>query len=212
MRECITLRENVFLPHGYDQDVHRSLALDASDVRMYGSDVSLIATFSPFKEEALQELVAVRPDIDLRIWRNQWSERCRSPILKKCIQGVPLVGSSYARAIRATRINLAVMGIQTGAKDETSTRTHEIPACGGFMLHERTNEVVSLFGEGKEMACFGSIQELAEKVDYYLAHPEERDAIARAGCSRCVPAYSYDTRMAKLIKWHEERVAGRSPG
>jgi spore maturation protein CgeB len=101
-------------------------------------------------------------------------------------------------------------GIVLGASqgDETTTRTYEIPACGGFMLHERTDEVLELFEEGKEMACFGSIQELAEKINFYLAHPEERESIARAGYERCVPAYSYDHRMAEIIKWHVERYPG----
>lgn len=72
------------------------------------------------------------------------------------------------------------------------------------MLHERTEEFLGLFTEGKEMACFGSAEELAERIDYYLAHPEERAAIAAAGRERCVPAYSYDNRMAEIIRWHEE--------
>ena len=80
------------------------------------------------------------------------------------------------------------------------------------MLHERTGEVRGLFEEGKEMACFGSSHELAEKIAYYLAHPEERDAIARAGYARCVPAYSYDNRMAEILHWHQKRIKGESTG
>ena len=34
------------------------------------------------------------------------------------------------------------------------------------------------------MACFGSVEELAEKIDYYFAHAEERDAIAAANHAR----------------------------
>jgi spore maturation protein CgeB len=72
------------------------------------------------------------------------------------------------------------------------------------MLHERSPELLELYKEGEEVACFSSPQELAEKIDYYLAHPEERDAIAGAGHRRCVPAYSYDNRMAEILRWHEE--------
>src|SRR5262249_43832870 len=201
------LRQSVFLPHGYDPEVHHPWKLDARDMRQYGHDVGVIATHTAHKEEVLQELVMVMPNIDLRIWGNVWSERCRSQKLKKYIQRVPLVGSSYAKALRAGRINLAIMsGRVPGAfqGDETTTRTYEIPACGGFMLHERTDEVLDLFEEGKEIVCFGSTQELAEKIEYYLTHPEERAAIALAGHARCVPAYAYDNRMAEIIKWHVE--------
>ena len=35
--------------------------------------------------------------------------------------------------------------------DRTTTRTFEIPASGGFMLHERNEEVLSLYREGSEI-------------------------------------------------------------
>jgi spore maturation protein CgeB len=207
LRSRFNLRETVFLPHGYDPEVHRRWDLDPRDVHQYGHDVGLIATYTAAKELLMEELVTRTPKLDLQIWGNQWGERCRSPQLNKFIQRAPLNGTSYAKALRAFRISLGVMsGVVHGASrgDETTTRTYEIPACGGFMLHERTDEVLELFEEGKEMACFGSVEELADKIDYYLAHPEERQAIAAAGHARCVPAYSYDNRMAEIIGWHKQ--------
>jgi spore maturation protein CgeB len=97
------------------------------------------------------------------------------------------------------------MGITPAARDETTTRTYEIPACAGFMLHEHTQELQRLFEEDKEVACFGSGRELAEKIEFYLAHPEQRKAIASAGHARCVPAYSYDHRVAQILRWHSRR-------
>ncbi len=79
------------------------------------------------------------------------------------------------------------------------------------MLHERTPELAEIFEEGREVAAFGSAQELAEKIDYYLAHPEERERIAHAGYQRCVPAYSYEARMKTLLEWHFRRI-GQGPG
>ena len=73
------------------------------------------------------------------------------------------------------------------------------------MLHERNFEVLELYREGEEIECFDSAEELAEKIEYYLADPAEREQIARAGYARCVPAYSYDNRMAELLRWHRER-------
>jgi spore maturation protein CgeB len=86
--------------------------------------------------------------------------------------------------------------------DATTTRTYEIPACGGFMLHERSDELAKFFEEGKEVACFESSAEVAEKIHYYLRHEDERKAIAQAGYNRCVPAYSYDNRMSEIVRYH----------
>jgi len=207
VRRRIDLRNSMFLAHGYDPELHRTWELDERDLDQFGHEVGVIATYTEPKEELLQDLVTLRPNLDLQIWGNQWAEQSHSRKLQTFIKRAPLNGTSYAKAIRAFRINLAVMsGAVAGASrgDETTTRTYEIPACGGFMLHERTDEVLELFVEGEEMACFESATELAEKIDYYLAHPEERTAIAAAGRLRCVPAYSYDNRMAQILRWHQE--------
>jgi len=211
LRAHISLRESMFLPHGYDPELHQPRELDARDHARFAHDVGVVATHSRAKEELLTELVTLRPQLDLRIWGNLWKENNRSSRLGRFIEGAPLNGTSYAKALSAFRINLALLsGPVAGASrgDETTTRTYEIPACGGFMLHERTDEVLELFAEGTEMACFGSATELADKIDYYLAHAEERGQIAAAGRSRCVPAYSYDNRMTEIIRWHEQHSIG----
>ncbi|MBI1748420.1 MAG: glycosyltransferase [Acidobacteria bacterium] len=201
----IRLRASMFVPHGYDPEVHYSWPLSERDTRQYGHDVGVIGTHTPHKEDLLTELLTMMPNADLRIWGNLWAERCRSPLLKRYIVGSPLLGSDYAKALQAIRINLAIMsGVASGASqgDETTTRTFEIPACGTFMLHERSHEVLDLYEEGKEIACFGSAAELSENIVYYLGHTDEREVIAGAGRRRCVPAYAYDNRMAEILKWH----------
>ena len=211
-RQRVAVREACFVPHGYDPDVHRPWPLSARDVEQYGHDVVVIATHTPYKERVLAELLARVSGLDLRIWGHLWRTRCRSSAVRAHVVGAAVSGSAYARAIRAARINLAIMsGPVTGASqgDETTTRTYEIPACGGFMLHERSTELGTLFEEGTEVACFGTPDELAERIGHYLAHDDERAAIARAGYERCVSAYSYDTRMRTVMAWHLARHGGR---
>lgn len=205
----IPLKAGYFLPHGYDPLLHRPVTLSPSDKSEYGCDVSFIAFHTLYKEQLLHRLKVLRPDLNLRVWGLGWNSRCKSDAVRPCIQGFPLFGDRYTRAIQSSKINLAIMsGRVTGSSsgDLTTSRTYTIPASGGFMLHERNSEVLGLYREGKEIVCFDSPEELAEKIDYYLAHPDEREAIARAGHARCVPAYSYDNRMAELLQWHFEHA------
>lgn len=204
--ERIHARNRVFLPHGYDPDIHHPIELDERDVAQLGCDVSFVATHMPVKEEVLDALLNLRPKLDLRIWGNQW-EKCRSSRLRARASGSDARGLMYSKIIAASRINLAIMGVTKEARDETTTRTYEIAAVGGFMLHQRSPELLELFEEGKEVASFGSVQELAEKIDHYLAHPEERQAVAAAGHRRCVPAYSYDARMSFILDYYRRHHA-----
>ena len=205
-------RRLVFLPHGYDPEVHRIMELDARDVSELTHDVTVIATHTAYKEKLLRGLLGVMPDLDLHIYGGLWTDPPRAPELRRHIRGMALVGSRYAKAIRAARINLAITS-WTGRieVDQTTTRTFEIPACGGFMLHERTPELLDLYEEGREATAFGSVEELASKIEYYLAHPEEREAIARSGHVRCVPEYSYDQRIKQILAYATSGVAALPP-
>src|SRR5258708_4254621 len=71
----ISLKAGVFLPHGYDPGLHRTVGLDDRDRLAYGGDVSFIGTHSKHKEKILEELIFLRPKLDLSIWGNGWSVR-----------------------------------------------------------------------------------------------------------------------------------------
>lgn len=200
-------RKSVFVPHGYDPEIHHPGGLNAEVPGGYRHDVTVVATHTADKENTLDQLMGATPSLDLAVWGNGW-ERCRSWRVKSCIQGYAISGSAYAAVLSAARINLAIMsGVVRGVEygDETTTRTYEIPACRGFMMHERSNELLTLFEEDKEMVCFDSAKDAAAKIDYFLAHPAERETIAEAGYARCVPAYSYDNRMREILQWHHGR-------
>jgi hypothetical protein len=196
----------VFLPHGYDPEVHRIMELDARETSELTHGVTMIGSHTAHKEKLLQGLVGLMPKLDLHIYGERWTYPARAPELRPHIRGMALIGGRYAKAIRAARINLAITSWAGRIEvDETTTRTFEVPACGGFMLHERTPELLELYEEGREVTAFGSVEELASKIEYYLAHPEEREAIARAGHLRCVPAYSYDQRMKEILAYASSR-------
>ena len=196
-------RGSLFVPHGYDPEIHRPWPLDAKDHHDYGHNVSVIAGPSKHKEKILDDLIALMPSLDLAIWGGGWKEQCRSQRLKPHIRGHAVTGTPYAKVICAAKINLALTaGVPPGFEDQTTMRTYEIPASGGFMLHERSAELATLFTENEEVVCFGSVEQLATKIEYYLAHTGERYEIAKAGYRRCVPAYSYDNRMAQILACH----------
>jgi spore maturation protein CgeB len=104
----------------------------------------------------------------------------------------------YSNAVAGSRIALGL--VREICPDEHTTRTFEIPAIGGFMLADRTNEHLELFDEGKEAEYFGSDEEYRDKLKFYLANDGARDSIARAGHKRCMSSgYSYDERIRSVL-------------
>ncbi len=214
--ERLGIRNVSFLPHGYDPDVYRPFPLSEWDKERYGADVSFIGSLTLKKERLIGAIACALPDVKIKIWGNGWRNHCKTPELRRCIMNQPVEGWAYAKAVRTSKISLAVNSeIVKGASsgDLMSQRSFEIPACGGLMLHERNEEVQSFYEDGEEMLSFETPEELVEKVRYYLEHPDERRTIARAGRERCVPAYSYDQRMKEFIHSHEQMTGqAGSPG
>ena len=218
--ERLGVRSISFIPHGYDPDVYRPHDLTEWDRRQYAADVCFIGSHTAQKEELIGAIARSLPDVRLKIWGNLWAGRCRGPELRRAVTGRPLYGLAYAKAVRASKICLGINSeVVAGASsgDLMSQRSFEVPASGGFLLHDRNEEVRCFYVEGEEMACFEGPAELAAKVRYYLRHPERRRAIAAAGHRRCVPAYSYDERMKQLLRFHAQasgpaRRPPRSPG
>lgn len=197
----IPIRSLSFLHHGYSSDVHRPMPLASSDLPRIGADVSLVGSFSLQKQQWLSAIKRSVPHATMRIWGRGW-EACGDPLLTDSIMGRGVLGSAYAKVVTATKINLGLMhGVHSKAneKDNVSTRSFEIPAIGGFMLHERNDEIRDLYEEDLEAAFFDTPEELAQQVRRFLADDESRARIANAGHRRCVPAYSYDERVKGII-------------
>jgi len=187
-----------FLPHGFDPTVHRPKQPDPS----FLCDVSFIGNYSFRKESYLKKMIEDMPEIDLRIWGSTWFKN-NNDLLGSAIQSVAVAGDSYALAISNSKINIAllsemVQGASSG--DQITSRTFHIPAAGGFMLHQRTEEVQQYFTEGEEMACFESKEELVEKTTYYLNRDSERERIRKNGYQRAITEHSIDERAKALVQ------------
>jgi len=188
-----------FVHHGYCPSAHsRRHPLAKAPYRW---DISHIGNPSAHKLEYLVALAEAFPDRSFAVMGNRWISAAAGTALERHVTTAPVLGDYFARAIEQSRINVAIHYGPVGEdrwEDVTSTRTFEIPAAGGFMLHVDNAEVRALYEPGREVALFSSKAELIDRVGYYLDHEDERLAIARAGHERCVPAYSLTARAFEI--------------
>ncbi len=109
-----------------------------------------------------------------------------------------LYDKNYSEALSCAKVSLCFL--RKVNRDLHTSRSIEIPACGGFMIAERTDEHLELFEENVEAVYFDNNEELLTKVKYYLEHEEERKKIAFHGLSRCKSSgYSYDDIVVKIV-------------
>jgi spore maturation protein CgeB len=164
-----------------------------------------VGTYSAYKERILNAVRDAFPEVHFRIYGNGWNQISRET-LKPCVADRPVYGLNYAQLANAAKINLAMhMGRadETGWEDQVSTRSFELPACKGFMLHVDSSEVRQLYDVGREIDVFSSADDLCERIRFYLKNDTIRMQMVERAYRRCVPAYSYDCRARDIASFIE---------
>ena len=82
---------------------------------------------------------------------------------------------------------------------QVKLRDFEVPLAGGFYLVERVGEYEEFFRSGVEVETWATLEELTDKIRYYLSHDAERKRIASAGRQRAVAEHTWDKRFARLF-------------
>jgi spore maturation protein CgeB len=157
--------------------------------------------FIGFAEDSRFEYLNYLADngIKIDIYGSGWNKnKFRAHHENLNIHSFDLIGDDYSNAISCSKISLCFL--RKANRDLHTSRSIEIPACGGFMVAERTDEHKLLFIEAKEAAYFDSKEELLDVVNYYLKHEVERSAIAQASYQRVKEDdYSYDDMVKRIL-------------
>lgn len=153
--------------------------ISSQEKKKYGSDLVFIGTWSKRRENILSSL----GNFNLRIWGGQW-HKSQEKFQKNIECNEPIYAEKMCKVINASKINLNLLTKEN--RDTTNIRNFEIPACGGFQLSERSNEILELFEEDKEIVCFEAMEELISKCKYYLKHKSERETIRLNGYQRLI--------------------------
>ena len=99
---------------------------------------------------------------------------------------------------RRSRVNIhtTMRGIRTGLPQ----RVWDILASGGFLLSDAQEEIPEYLEIGKHLDVYRTPEEALEKTRYYLAHEDERRAIARAGYEEVKAHHKVIDRVVTMIR------------
>lgn len=198
-----------YFRNAYSKHVHHPVTVSREEADYYGADVSFIGTYEKERVELLRHLAD--NGIQIKVWgwgkNPETSGMIHDNIL---MTGKYVYDDEYAKVVCASKINLCFL--RKINRDKETTRSIEIPACGGFMIAERTAEHAALFEEDKEAVYFEGKEELLSKVTYYLKETDKRTTIASNGLNKCLQEdYSYHHQLQSLfsIVLEHEKISDR---
>ena len=97
-------------------------------------------------------------------------------------------------------LNITLRSIQTGIP----LRVMDILGAGGFCITNYQAEIAEYFENGVDLVWYEDMNDLVQKVDYYLMHDEEREAIARRGHEKAKELFSYERQLKRIFATENE--------
>jgi len=152
------------------------------DRSRFSHEVLFIGTWMPERGPFLQRLM--QAGVPLAIYGNSWQKAPEWPALEPAWQGPAIYGDDYLKAIQLAKVSLGLLS--KGNRDLHTTRTFEIPYCGGLLCAERTSEHVQLYREDVEAVYWSEVNECIEKCQKLLSDDQMRADIAEKGRIRCL--------------------------
>ena len=179
------------VPLGCDVSYYEAVDPDEHFKEQNAVDICFVGILDQHREKYFRTLT----DFKLGIWT--WDIANADISLKKFYKGV-VYAETLVKVFKSAKIVINIhrdFEIRGG-----NYRLFEIPACGAFQLVDEKKDIGKYFEIGKEIVTYKDEDDLKKKVKYYLEHPEEREAIARAGYQRVKKNHTLTDRMKRILK------------
>lgn len=169
------------------------------------SDIGLIfqTTVLGFKIAQVQRQRALI-ELSKHFQVNVFSNSDVSDLVRVRYMGSVDYWSELPKVFRESKINLnfTIPNIKSGIP----LRVWDVLGSKGFLLTNYQAEIPLYFKEGEDLVCFDGIEDLKEKVAYYLAHEQERREIAQNGYEKVKRYHSYVNRIQEMLRVIEENA------
>ena len=203
-----------YLPCAFDPEEHRPLQLTDAERESFGSDVSFVGAGYRNRRQGLRRFL----DLDFRIWGSEWNG---APDLERVVQrdSARISTEDSVRIFNATRVNLNLHSSTyhddvDPQGDFVNPRTFELAGCGAFQIVDRRELLPAVLTPGREVAVADSVAGMRDLTRHYLAHPDERLAIAARSHARALAEHTYQHRMrdliATIVAQDQDRLLARS--
>lgn len=192
------VKHHAYLPTAADPGIHSPLELTPVEQQELGSDLSFVGAGYYNRQRFFRGLL----DYNFKIWGSDWPLALPlAPFIQR--NGARIDTDTCVKIFNASAVNLNLHsstyleGVDP-AGDFVNPRTFEIPSCGAFQLVDHRMLMGELFEPG-ELETFTGLNDLRDKIGYFLAHPEQRAAVASQGRKRVLSEHTYLHRMEELL-------------
>lgn len=145
-----------------------------------------------------------RSGIEVECWGHGWpngrlSHADMVDVFSSSAINLNLSNSSGSHGWRSALDRILGRPAASDRRPQIKGRNFEVPGCGGFILTERLPHLEEYFAYDGEIGVYSGEATLAERITWWLDHPDERAAVAEAGYQRVLAEHTYDHRFAAIF-------------
>lgn len=174
---------------GYENVIHAQWACNHFLYRKLGLphlyDVTFVGQPHGNRRQVIGSLR--KAGIDVKVWGYGWPTGRVSQ-------------SEMIKIFNQSKINLNLSNASRPGVEQIKGRDFEVPGCGGFLITGYAENIEEYFNVGKEIVCYRDVDDLIDKIRYYLKHDDEREAIANAGYVRVLREHTYEKRFLNIFR------------
>ncbi len=188
-------RKVSYLPFAYDPQIHFPESLETDTERdQFDGDILFFGGADRDRVPWISALI--RAGFKVVLYGGYW-ERYRET--RGLTRGHADV-TTLRKAVAGAKVVLCL--VRRANRDGHVMRSFEIPAMGGCMLTEDTDEHREIFGkEGEAVVYFRTIADMIEKLRWLLVHPIERERLARAAYDLVTKGHhTYRDRLTAMLE------------
>lgn len=192
------IRTAIHAPFAFNEDVYRREEVPKEH------EVSFVGGWHPYREWLLRRLerAGVVPVVRGAGWssgRISTEEMARLINVTKVNLNIDNGAEWDPRYLLSSTLALKTTLRTKKTRKQVKGRHFEIAGCAGFQLSYDVAELHAYFDVGKEIVVYRGADDLVVKVRRYLAHDDEREAIAEAAWRRARAQHTASARLRALV-------------
>jgi spore maturation protein CgeB len=158
--------------------------------------VSFVGSLSPHHEARIQLLEYLCNRLEVHVWAQGVEHLPEHSSIRRCYKGRAW-GVEMYQILQNSNVTIN-HHIDIAESYANNMRLFEATGVGTLLITDWKVNLKEMFEPGTEVVTYRSPEECTEMIQYYLAHEDEREAIARAGQQRTLREHTFYQRMQEL--------------
>jgi hypothetical protein len=160
-------------------------------------DITFVGSLLSIHSSRVRLLEAVCSRLrQARVWTADADRIPSDSPIRKCCRGQAWGREMYT-ILGRSKITLNHHG--DIAPYANNLRLYEATGMGALLVTDWRENLRDMFEPGAEVVTYRNVDECVDRIEHYLTHAEEREAIARAGHERTMREHTYYHRSKELV-------------